>query len=197
MLPGGSPCTPRACTTLVPTSQLKKWSLRGHHTASGKSWWLGGLSAGLQGVGRGNGWGPPIEVQVRRCSPQNPRPPVALVGIRLSQIPTRHLGPYPQAPAPPGLGCCPLLQDPSQSDSPHPDLSPACRALVWLLHCTLHFLSHGLKQGSAGGDVLGRAGVKVKAGFYPAQLPDVLHILLPILTPIGTNCGHIYAYLGY
>lgn len=120
MLPGGSPCTPRACTTLVPTSQLKKWSLRGHHTASGKSWWLGGLSAGLQGVGRGNGWGPPIEVQVRRCSPQNPRPPVALVGIRLSQIPTRHLGPYPQAPAPPGLGCCPLLQDPSQSDSPHP-----------------------------------------------------------------------------
>lgn len=121
MLPGGSPCTPRVCTTLVPTSQLKKWSPRGHHTASRKSWWPGslGLSAGLQGIGRGNGWGPPIEVQVR-CSPQNPRPPVALVGICLSQIPTRHLGPCPQAPAPPRLGCCPLLQDPSQSDSPHP-----------------------------------------------------------------------------
>lgn len=110
MLPGGSPCTPRACTTLVPTSHLKKWSPRGHHTVSRKSWWPGslGLSAGLQGIGRGNGWGPPIEVQVR-CSPQNPRPPVALVGIRLSQIPTRHLGPCPQAPAPPRLGCCPLL----------------------------------------------------------------------------------------
>lgn len=64
--------------------------------------------------------GSPYRVQVRRCSPQNPRPAVAPVGICLSQTPTRYLRPCPQVPAPPGLGCCPLLQDPSQSDSPHP-----------------------------------------------------------------------------
>ena len=64
--------------------------------------------------------GSPYRVQVRRCSPQNPRPAVAPVGICLSQTPTRYLRPCPQAPAPSGLGCCPLLQDPSQSDSPHP-----------------------------------------------------------------------------